>query len=88
MKTIHKYAISAENNFPVSMPEGAEIIHCARQQDICIWAIIDAEARKVVRYFSITGTGLPIPDGDVAHIGSGQSGPLVWHLFEHLKPEK
>ncbi len=87
MKTIWKYqlAVGAENRF--GMPRGAEVLTVQIQHgQICLWAIVDYEARQEERAFHVAGTGHELPStvGHVNYIGTVQEahGQLVWHVFE------
>ena len=50
----------------------------------CIWAKVNPEAPKVKRTIRIHGTGHPIPDVPMRHLGSFlmQEDNLVFHVFE------
>lgn len=50
-----------------------------------VWALDDG-GPKAERRFQVFGTGQPLPDGVVAHVGSviTAQGALVWHLFEEM----
>ena len=88
MKTVHKYAIDIDDEVAVDMPSGAQILHVGDQYGrLCIWALVDPEAREVPRRFRIAGTGHRIADPVGPHVGSVlfSGGALVLHLFE-LEP--
>jgi len=54
-------------------------------ETVCLWAMSNTdESRKVRRMFRIYGTGKPIEEdpADLDYIGTVQTGPVVWHVFE------
>jgi len=54
-------------------------------ETVCLWAMTDTdEGRKVRRMFRVYGTGREIkePLEDLDYIGTVQTGPFVWHVFE------
>ena len=56
-----------------------------RNPTVCLWAMSDTdESRKVRRMFRIYGTGHEIfePLEALDYIGTVQTGPFVWHVFE------
>lgn len=69
------------------MPAGASVL-CVQIQIAtpCLWAIVDAEAPKVERWFRIYGTGHPMNKDSHAgnYVGTFQYGPLVFHVFENV----
>lgn len=83
MRTIHKYAIPAqEPSFIIGLPELSEIVHIAMQGETPnFWARVDTEKEVLLRTFAVLGTGHEIPKGWLYH-GTWQSPPFVWHLFE------
>lgn len=89
MTTIWKFPIPLVNPAMIRMPKGAVILTVQRQSDqACLWAIVDSEAEKEVRYFIIEGTGNPIhEEAGVSrrYIGTFQAPPFVWHVFERLE---
>lgn len=83
MKKIYKYQII---DMKVVMKVGAKIL-CAHAQgeNICLWALIDADEVLEERYFVIYQTGGSQTDIlesntyiDTVHMSDG----LVWHVFE------
>ena len=69
------------------MPKGAEILSVQVQADVlCLWALVDPDAKLQKRVIEILGTGNPIDVPGVTHkfIGTVQmrGGSLVWHVFE------
>jgi len=65
MTTVWKFLLTRDGI--VEMPEGALPLSVAfRGSDLCLWALVDPDARKVPRRFISLGTGQPI---EVAPIG-------------------
>lgn len=84
MKTIWKFTLDITDLQDVAMPEGAEILTVQTQRNkICIWAVVDPEARIICRRFRIAGTGHAI-DGRNGYIGTTMTdgSDFVWHVFE------
>jgi hypothetical protein len=88
MKTIHKYPLEVKGQQTVEMPYGAQILHVGVQRNqICIWAILESvKPMMVTRSFVIHGTGHPVDDTGLEHIGTVlmDDGALVWHIFERI----
>ncbi len=96
MKTIYKYPLEICNKQDIILPLGAKIIKFDIQQPEkdfhpyfpTIWAIVDTkEYRNKDRTFFLLGTGHPLPDEPIVHIGSAMTRDhkLVLHLFESEK---
>ncbi len=87
---IYKYVIgNLPGEFHVSMPKGAQIVHCAKQREnICLWAIIDKkEIQHYTRLFLILGTGQQFDQKDfdkMKYIATLDVGIFVWHVFEWI----
>lgn len=98
MKTIHKFIIEPGGTRNISMPAGAEVLSVHVQRgEVCMWALVDTEARMVNRKFGVFGTGHtvdPCPQGD--HLGPNrwhflgtvllENDSLVFHVFEARQP--
>ena len=89
MKTIYKYTLGEAGDamIEVALPRGSKIVHCANQRDndICIWALVDTQRPTEIRRFRIVGTGHEIhPRAPVTHIGTVAIAPFVWHVLEDL----
>lgn len=83
---IWKYSLGPTVAHTLSMPKGAEIIHCDVQGgEFFAWAIIpDREAEKEDRHILIAPTG-GIGESRVTkenHINTIIDGIYVWHFFE------
>jgi hypothetical protein len=79
---IHKYTLGIRDEQTVDMPEGAKIL-TAQIQDarLCVWAVVNPEAKKVKQIFNIYGTGHELPAKTGRYVSTVQIGFLVWHIF-------
>lgn len=86
MKTIWKYKLHAGDTCSLSMPAGAEVLTTQVQaEEVCIWALVDDQAKEERRTFCVYGTGHPIKTTDpLLYVGTFQlmGGSLVFHVFE------
>lgn len=85
MRTIWKFSFRLKPEATFSMPKGAEIIHVAEQHgDVHLWAIVDDAKTAEERKFFLIGTGHPLPDVKLSHLGTAlvYHGDLVLHVFE------
>ena len=89
MQTIWKFPIYVIDSQPVKMPKGAEILTVQLQGDqIYLWAMVDDGAKPETRIIEVFGTGNPIPVNmgtNRTFIGTFQSPPCVWHVFERTQ---
>lgn len=84
MRTIFKYPLrlSGGEQLVRTMPADAFPLHFAMQGDTpTVWCLVDPENAQIDRYFTVVGTGHPIPNGS-SYLGTCQHGQFVWHLFE------
>jgi hypothetical protein len=88
MLTIFKYPIPVEDHFTLELPKDAKILTVQTQRGTPqLWAMVDSETEKEVRYFRLSGTGHPLGEDYlriINYIGTFQieNGALVFHLFE------
>lgn len=88
MRTIWKFQLGdVDNAFrtDVEMPVDAKILSVAVQNDLIqVWAMVDSEAPKRRRRFSIRGTGHQCHDGDGEYVGTAMfhGGRYVFHVFD------
>lgn len=84
MKTIHKFGLLAQRETVLMLPDKAQIIRFAMQNDIPhVWALVESQNTFIRRCFTIVGTGWSIPDG-WQYIGTCvDDGGFVWHLLEY-----
>lgn len=89
MKTIWKFPVmGGDPEITVEMPRGAKLLALQQQRDeVCLWAEVDPEQPREPRRFSWYGTGLKMPAGDRAYVGTVQQagGYLVLHLYEEAQ---
>ena len=86
MLTIWKYPLPVENALRVDMPKDARILSVQIQGGMpCLWALVNPDAEKERRMFSVLETGEPIESVEaLTYIGTVQQsgGSYVFHLFE------
>jgi len=87
-KVIWKYPMGMVSTH--EMPEGAEFLSVQIQGNeqglevAMAWFLVwNSETNMVPRKFRIFGTGHEIPM-DYKYLGTFQSPPFVWHLFEEI----
>ena len=83
---IYKYPVPVEGSFfNLTLPLGAQLLAFQNQNgQPVLWALVDPETVKETRHFAIRGTGRPMNDWRITdtYIGTIQTPPFVWHLFE------
>jgi hypothetical protein len=88
MRTIWKYPLHLDDMQRVRFRKDAKILSVQIQgEDLCLWVMVDSDAKEEWRTIAIFGTGHEIPkDLNLLHIGTVQhyDGKLVWHVFEVL----
>lgn len=86
MRTVYKYPLlPIGDNIVLSLPAGATVLSVQVQHgEPCVWALVDTDAPLVKRSFRLAGTGHPLPNAPLAHLGTFQleGGSLVFHLLE------
>jgi hypothetical protein len=85
MKTIFKYDLPIQSNAQLLLPAGAQILSVQSQRgSLCLWALVETEAKLVERRFAVFGTGHKIPADRMTFLGTAQfdEGALVFHVFE------
>lgn len=86
-KAVFKYPLSVADSQEIQMPEGAEILSVQVQGGVvCLWALVDMDAKETTRRFELYGTGHDFRPGEQKFIGTIQlyAGSIVFHVFEHL----
>lgn len=84
MNTVWKFPFfgGPGDTIVISMPEGAEIVRLAMQDNRpTMWALVDDRALRVDRCFTLIGTGSKVQPG-ARYLGTVDDGPYVWHGFE------
>ena len=95
MKTIWKFSTienGFDEKFSIHMPKGAEILTVQtdeKNNHPTIWALVDPEQEKEVRFFELFGTGHEIHSDmgvERKYIGTYQyqKGVFVGHIFERI----
>ena len=88
-KRIFKYRFEISGRQKVVMIENAKPIHVGLdpQDEPCIWAEVEdrgAQTYQTEREICVVGTGHPMPDLNMKHIGTIVGDPFVWHVYEIL----
>lgn len=79
---IWKFGILLEPEFSREIPEGAEFLALQLQGSIpTMWFKVDPSSPARERKFFVVGTGHEF-DGSNLYLGTFQTGPYVWHLFQ------
>ena len=87
MLRIYKYPIPIEDDFALSLPDGAQVLDVQTQYgQPQLWALVDPEAPMRERQFILRGTGHDIhyPLSALIHCGTFQEhgGSVVFHVLE------
>jgi len=89
MRTIWKYPVSADKQFSLDIPKGAQFLDVQTQGETPVmWFRVESENPPESWHFAVVGTGQPTPDDaegdDWWHLGTFQmfGGAMVWHLFQ------
>jgi len=85
MTTIWKFVLPIVDEPKVMIPGGANYLTVQMQHgELCLWAMVDPDAKLVEAKFRIIGTGNPAEGvarfdylGTVQNLGGG----LIWHVF-------
>lgn len=83
MRTIWKYTLSISDGPQyLYLPDGKLL--CAQVQDglVQLWFELDPSTEYVSRTFQVYGTGHQMPDDPGDYVGTVQTGPFVWHVYE------
>lgn len=87
MIVICKYVLPDRNGpIPLNLPEGARILSVQPQEEkTCLWALVDTDRPREVRFFRLYDTGAPIDPAlaeRMRHLATVQKGVYVTHVFE------
>lgn len=83
MSVIWKYRLDAVRRVAIDMPAGARLVSVQTQDGAgCVWALVDPNAPLVKRIVEVAGTGWDLPNDLGEYVGTFQTGPFVWHLFD------
>ena len=91
MRTILKFPFDVRDP-DVYLPKGAQVRLVGWQggdpAQLCIWAEVECadgpslEGVKLERWeLRVFGTGHPMRDAYLTHLGSAIAGPFVWHVY-------
>lgn len=88
---IFKYPLMPEDRQALLIPKGATLLSVApdvhMDDNLCLWALVDPDARPETRTIRIHGTGHEVPKPEnLRFIGTAvmRSISLVWHVFEEV----
>jgi hypothetical protein len=83
MTTIWKFQLDLFDEQQIILPVGAKILTAQiNQGSICLWAEVEAYAKKENRSIFIVGTGHPLPNCVTKYIATVQADNFVWHIYE------
>lgn len=87
-RKVYKYELELGRN-DLELPVGAEILHLANQAGrLCLWAKVDESCDNMIHHpIVVVGTGHPLPDAELEHLGTFDVPPFVWHAFKVLLPK-
>jgi hypothetical protein len=90
-KVIFKYQIQPTTPILLHLPKNAEILFVETQQEtMCIWCLVNKNARLEPRWFHLYGIGEPIQQDTLTiketYIGTFKlkNDTLILHLFESV----
>ena len=84
MKRVYKYELSPlHDTITITIPFGARVLSVQMQRSIpVLWALVEEANTLQARTFFLRGTGHGFTGNEGLFVGTFQSGPFVWHLFE------
>lgn len=92
MKAIYKYPLPVQEKYAIELPKDAQIIRVEDVEGLFfLWAIVDTEAEKELRYLEFYKTGQPIetPLENLVMLGTCKlfiMQELCLYVFENIKP--
>lgn len=88
-QTIWKYPFRIIDKVALLMPQGAKLLYAAPcnepgKGDLCVWALVQPQAKRLERRLHVFGTGQEIPTTQQLgnYLGTVELGVFVWHLFD------
>lgn len=83
-RVIWKFPLYPATPVQLFLPRGAEILHVGAQDEVpTMWVLLDPAALHDPREFFVYGTGHPIDEEGLVHLGTVQTNAgFVWHVFE------
>lgn len=81
--TICQFPIAITGEQLIDMRRFAKIL-CVQMQGLqpCLWAVVDRDAHTEQRTIRTLGTGQPFDEEPGVYVGTYQTGPLVFHVFD------
>ncbi len=81
MKTIHKYPLEIVDAQEIETHYGYLPLFVGLQQGcLFLWAEVDTDKPKSKEWVYVVGTGNPMPEAYVSHIGTVFIGTVAWHV--------
>lgn len=90
-RTIHKFTVPVDDRrhaIKIGLPAGITHVQALKVDEVTFWAAVDTDSTPDERYFTVVGTGHPIPADVIGVVGTAvfdtqsPAGNLVWHLIE------
>ena len=82
MRKIWKFPAPFPNG-NIVMPKGAKVLTLQMQDGVpTLWAEVDPDAPDEIHHLVTYGTGHPVDPGAGSYIGTYQSPPFVWHVYD------
>ena len=83
MITIHKFILDHDDVQRITIQESAIPLHVGLDPNgtACIWFKVQTDQALIQRRVFMVGTGNPMPDLNLIHVGSFTEGHFVWHIF-------
>ena len=88
MRTIWKFILDVPDDGQrvthLGIPEGGQVLTAqVKDREICMWVLVDPEAKRVQKRFVVWWTGFLFQESTpVRYVATVQGGPLVYHVFE------
>jgi hypothetical protein len=83
-----KFEFRIKDEVEIEMPNGAQVLYAGSQKmdHVCLWALVNPSADKVVRKFNVVGTGHPIKDERLIakYVSQNRLTMNIWPVFEGL----
>lgn len=87
---VWRYEVRPLTTQQISMPQGAQVLSVAEHPlgDVSLWALVDTNAEREMREFTVAGTGWAVNPDSARYIGTVplREG-LVFHVFETTEKE-
>lgn len=85
MTAIFRYEVPVDDQWhSITLQAGVLFVACRNPYVVEFWAKNygpDDEYVTLTREYIVVGTGQPMLQADLEHVGTAIAGPLVWHLM-------